>query len=139
MEKKAKRNPGKRLTVNLTSVRCKKSACRRTSGPAGRGSPRRPGAPVRVRLRAARPRPALQTTGGAAQAAAAAGADGLQQSPAPEHGGWHTLRRSLGRSGGGVFEHSYLLPRQYLVLLKKLPAEDSLSPEEFDSLLRPLA
>ncbi|XP_039987125.1 serine-protein kinase ATM [Xiphias gladius] len=27
----------------------------------------------------------------------------------------------------------------YLVLLKKLPAEDSLSPEEFDSLLRPLA
>lgn len=28
---------------------------------------------------------------------------------------------------------------QYLVLLKKLPVEDSLSPEEFDSLLRPLA
>ncbi|XP_030599575.1 serine-protein kinase ATM-like [Archocentrus centrarchus] len=27
----------------------------------------------------------------------------------------------------------------YLILLKKLPAEDSLSPEEFDSLLRPLA
>ncbi|KAF0030872.1 hypothetical protein F2P81_017603 [Scophthalmus maximus] len=27
----------------------------------------------------------------------------------------------------------------YLVLLKKLPAQDSLSPEEFDSLLRPLA
>uniref|UniRef100_A0A1A8U1C7 non-specific serine/threonine protein kinase n=1 Tax=Nothobranchius furzeri TaxID=105023 RepID=A0A1A8U1C7_NOTFU len=27
----------------------------------------------------------------------------------------------------------------YLVLLKELPAEDSLSPEEFDSLLRPLA
>ncbi|XP_074534953.1 serine-protein kinase ATM [Halichoeres trimaculatus] len=27
----------------------------------------------------------------------------------------------------------------YLVLLKKLPTEDSLSPEEFDSLLRPLA
>uniref|UniRef100_A0A087XK65 Serine-protein kinase ATM n=1 Tax=Poecilia formosa TaxID=48698 RepID=A0A087XK65_POEFO len=27
----------------------------------------------------------------------------------------------------------------YLVLLKKLPAEDSLSPEEFDTLLRPLA
>ncbi|XP_030248293.1 serine-protein kinase ATM isoform X3 [Sparus aurata] len=27
----------------------------------------------------------------------------------------------------------------YLVLLKKLPAEDSLSPEEFDALLRPLA
>ncbi|XP_045929347.1 serine-protein kinase ATM isoform X1 [Micropterus dolomieu] len=27
----------------------------------------------------------------------------------------------------------------YLVLLEKLPAEDSLSPEEFDSLLRPLA
>ncbi|KAK5868357.1 hypothetical protein PBY51_009383 [Eleginops maclovinus] len=27
----------------------------------------------------------------------------------------------------------------YLVLLKKLPAEDSLSPEDFDSLLRPLA
>ncbi|XP_041660775.1 serine-protein kinase ATM isoform X2 [Cheilinus undulatus] len=27
----------------------------------------------------------------------------------------------------------------YLVLLKKLPAEDSLSPEEFDSLLQPLA
>ncbi|XP_061537263.1 serine-protein kinase ATM isoform X2 [Phycodurus eques] len=27
----------------------------------------------------------------------------------------------------------------YLVLLKKLPAEDSLTPEEFDSLLRPLA
>ncbi|XP_041796006.1 serine-protein kinase ATM isoform X2 [Chelmon rostratus] len=27
----------------------------------------------------------------------------------------------------------------YLVLLRKLPAEDSLSPEEFDSLLRPLA
>ncbi|XP_067450490.1 serine-protein kinase ATM isoform X1 [Thunnus thynnus] len=27
----------------------------------------------------------------------------------------------------------------YLVLLKKLPAEDTLSPEEFDSLLRPLA
>ncbi|KAM6987939.1 serine-protein kinase ATM isoform 2-T2 [Tautogolabrus adspersus] len=27
----------------------------------------------------------------------------------------------------------------YLVLLKKLPADDSLSPEEFDSLLRPLA
>ncbi|KAM4628418.1 serine-protein kinase ATM [Polymixia lowei] len=27
----------------------------------------------------------------------------------------------------------------YLVLLKKLPAEDSLSPEEFDSLLKPLA
>ncbi|XP_038141476.1 serine-protein kinase ATM [Cyprinodon tularosa] len=27
----------------------------------------------------------------------------------------------------------------YLILLKKLPAEDSLSPEEFDTLLRPLA
>lgn len=27
---------------------------------------------------------------------------------------------------------------QYLVLLKKLPAEDSLSPEELDLLLRPL-
>lgn len=34
---------------------------------------------------------------------------------------------------------SYLVFLQYLILLKKLPAEDSLSPEEFDSLLRPLA
>uniref|UniRef100_M4AR83 Serine-protein kinase ATM n=1 Tax=Xiphophorus maculatus TaxID=8083 RepID=M4AR83_XIPMA len=36
------------------------------------------------------------------------------------------------------FSKALHLNMQYLVLLKKLPAEDSLSPEEFDALLRPL-
>uniref|UniRef100_A0A3B3UHQ1 Serine-protein kinase ATM n=1 Tax=Poecilia latipinna TaxID=48699 RepID=A0A3B3UHQ1_9TELE len=36
------------------------------------------------------------------------------------------------------FSKALHLNMQYLVLLKKLPAEDSLSPEEFDTLLRPL-
>jgi hypothetical protein len=36
-------------------------------------------------------------------------------------------------------EERMCLSKQYLVLLKKLPAEDTLSPEELDLLLRPLA
>lgn len=71
----------------LSSIRCKKSASRRSSGPTGRGCPFSLGVSVWVRLRAARPRFALQAAGGAAQAAAAGEADRLQQSPAPQHGG----------------------------------------------------
>lgn len=48
-------------------------------------------------------------------------------------------RRGCSGSDGAASERYYLVLFQYLVLLKKLPAEDSLSPEEFDSLLRPLS
>lgn len=44
-----------------------------------------------------------------------------------------------GNNDGSAAEHKCLVLLQYLVLLKKLPAEDTVSPEEFDSLLRPLA
>lgn len=94
-----------------------------------------------MRLHAARPRSALQTAGGAAPAAAAAGrAGGLQQGSAPQHGGSQQLLwRVFTGSDGSPDEPLYLLVFQYLLLLKKLPAEDSLSPEDFDTLLRPLA
>lgn len=53
---------------------------------AGHGPPGNAGVPVRVRFRPSCSRSAFQTSRGAAPAAAVPGADGFQQSPAPQHG-----------------------------------------------------